>query len=168
MTHSSHHFLTWLRDAHVMEVHAAATLRGQISRIQNYPELSEKMQVHLAETEAQAEALKALLDRTAASASMVKEVAGRLSAVAQGMTGMLADDEVIRLTMAAYSFQQTQIALYRVLIAAADEIGDTQAMAVFERHLQQERTMAGWLEEHLDVVTRLYLMRDERDLMAKR
>ncbi len=28
--------------------------------------------------------------------------------------------------------------------------------------------MADWLDHHLDVVTRIYLMRDERDLQAKR
>jgi ferritin-like metal-binding protein YciE len=168
MTHSADHFLTWLREAHAMEVHAIAMLRAQINRIENYPELREQMERHLAETEGQAEGLKMLLDRSNGGASVFKDVAGRLSAVAQGMSGMLAADEVVRLTMGAYTFEHTEIATYRMLIAAADEIGDTQAMAMFEGILAQEQAMADWLGEHIDVVTRLYLMRDERDLLAKR
>jgi ferritin-like metal-binding protein YciE len=168
MTHSADHFLIWLREAHAMEVHASAMLRAQINRIENYPELREQMERHLIETEKQAELLMMLLERSAGGASMFKDVAGRLSAVAQGMSSMLADDEVVKLTMGAYNFEHTEIATYRMLIAAADEIGDTQAMAVFEQILAEEQAMADWLGDHIDVVTRLYLMRDERDLLAKR
>lgn len=168
MTHSADHFLIWLREAHAMEVHAGAMLRAQINRIENYPELREQMERHLIETEKQAESLMMLLERSAGGASMFKDVAGRLSAVAQGMSGMLAADEVVKLTMAAYSFEHTEIASYKVLIAAADEIGDTEALAVFEGILAEEIAMAQWLDQYLDVVTRLYLMRDERDLLAKR
>lgn len=168
MAHSLDHFIVWLGDAHAMELQATAMLRAQIARIENYPELRERMQQHLIETEAQAEALRKLLDRVPGSGSVLKEVAGRLSAVAQGVTGMLAADEVVKTTMAIYTFEHSEIATYRVLIAAADELGDTEAVDVFEKIIGEEMAMAAWLETHLDVVTRLYLMRDERDLLAKR
>ncbi|WP_377296791.1 ferritin-like domain-containing protein [Rhizobium sp. SGZ-381] len=168
MAHSVDHFIAWLGEAHALEVQASALLRAQIARIENYPELRERLQEHLTQTEAQADVLLRLLDRASGSGSVLKGVAGRLSAVAQGMTGMLAADEVVRIAMAAYGFEHSKIALYRVLLTAADELGDTEAVGVFETILKQEAAMAAWLETHLDVVTRLYLMRDERDLLAKR
>ncbi|MGF9692403.1 MULTISPECIES: ferritin-like domain-containing protein [unclassified Rhizobium] len=168
MTHSADHFLAWLRDAHAMEVHAIALLRTQIGRIENYPELRARLEDHLVQTEAQAQALQQLLDRQPGGGSMLKNVAGRLSATAQGVTSLLSGDEVVKAAMAAYTFEHSEIATYRVLIAAADELADTEALAVFEKNLAEEVAMATWLEGHLDVVTRLYLMRDERNLQAKR
>jgi ferritin-like metal-binding protein YciE len=43
-----------------------------------------------------------------------------------------------------------------------------EAKAIFERILAEEVAMADWLEANLDAITRVFLMRDERDLMAKR
>ncbi|MCO5731710.1 ferritin-like domain-containing protein [Rhizobium sp. SSA_523] len=168
MTHSVEHFLGWLRDAHAMEVQATGLLRGQINRIESYPELTQKLQQHLAETEAQVESLGTLLDRSDRGRPVLRDLTGRISAAAQGMGSVFSGDEVVKTTMAAYAFEHNEIALYRVLIAAADEIGDSEARDVLQRILSEEVAMAAWLETHLDVITRLYLMRDERDLQAKR
>lgn len=168
MTHAIDHFQAWLREAHAMEIQAISLLKAQIGRIESYPELRERMERHLAETEEQAAALHALLARTPGGVCLLREMAGRVSAAAQGIGSMMAADEVVKATMAAYAFEHSEIASYRVLIAAADELGDTEAIAVFERILAEEKAMADWLARHLDVVTRLYLMRDERDLLAKR
>lgn len=168
MTHARDHFAAWLRDAHAMEVHAATTLRGQIGRIENYPDLSERLQSHLVETEEQALALRELMERAPGAQSVLKDVAGRLSATAQGITSLLASDEIVRICTNIYSFEHQEIATYRVLIAAADEIGDSRAVDVLTKSLEQEKAMAAWAEAYLDGVTRLYLMRDERDLVAKR
>jgi ferritin-like metal-binding protein YciE len=81
---------------------------------------------------------------------------------------MLTSDEVVKGTMAAYAFEHTEIATYRVLIAAADELEEREMKEVFERILAEEVAMANWLELHLDEITRVFLMRDERDLQAKR
>lgn len=168
MTHSADHFLDWLRDAHAMEVQAISLLRSQIGRIESYPDLKARLQRHLAETEAQEQALKALLDRTPQGNSMLKDITSRLTAVAQGVGTLFSAAEVVKASMTAYTFEHTEIATYRVLIAAADELGDQEARQVFEQIMNEEIAMADWLEAHIDTVTRLYLMRDERDLQAKR
>ncbi|TRL38786.1 ferritin-like domain-containing protein [Rhizobium straminoryzae] len=168
MTHAIVHFRDWLRDAHAMEVQAIALLSAQIARIENYPELRERLELHLAQTEGHASALQSLLERAQDSPSMLRDVAGRVTAAAQGMSGIMASDEVVKATIAAYGFEHAEIARYLVLIAAADELGDTEAVDVFRRILAEEQAMADWLALHLDVVTRLYLVRDERDLLSKR
>lgn len=168
MTHARDHFATWLSDAHAMELHSAALLKAQMGRLENYPDLRERMQQHLAETEQQAEQLRRLMERAPGAQSVFKDVAGRLTAAAQGVSGIFSADEVVKVCMNAYTSKHSEIATYKVLVAAADELGDAKAVAVFETILAEEKAMAEWLEFYLDGVTRLYLIREERDLLAKR
>ncbi|MFD1746757.1 ferritin-like domain-containing protein [Rhizobium helianthi] len=168
MTHAKDHFAKWLSDAHALELQSIALLKSQIARIENYPDLREKMIEHLANSEGHEKALRGLMERFPGAQSLIKDVAGRLSATAQGLTGAFSADEIVRTCMNAYVFAHEEVARYKVLLAAADELGDSTAVAVCERILSEEKAMADWLELYLDGVTRLYLMRDERDLLAKR
>jgi ferritin-like metal-binding protein YciE len=167
MTHVQDHFNVWLRDAFAGEGQSITMLASQAKRIQNYPDLKARVEEHLVETEGQQELLRGLLERTAGP-PLIRTVAGKLSTAAQGISGMLAGDEIVKGAMATYIFEQGEIASYRVLMAAADELGDEEAQDVLGRILEQEEAMAAWLHDHLDVLTRIYLMRDERDLQAKR
>ncbi|CAN7480109.1 MULTISPECIES: ferritin-like domain-containing protein [Neorhizobium] len=170
MTHARDNFLAWLRAAHAMEEQAITTLTAQSRRIESYPDLKARIVQHLHETEEHAQALKTLLDHFSAtgSALALKDMAAKLAAKAQGVSGMLTSDEVVKGAMASYAFEHMEIASYRVLIAAADELDEMEAKTVFERILGEEIAMANWLEANLDAITRIFLMRDERDLMAKR
>ncbi|WP_117192187.1 ferritin-like domain-containing protein [Rhizobium terrae] len=170
MTHARDNFLAWLRAAHAMEEQAVTMLTDQARRIESYPDLKARIIQHLSETEAHARALKDLLDQFAGKGGVLalKDIAAKLTAKAQGVSGMLTSDEVVKGAMAGYAFEHLEIASYRVLIAAADELDEEEAKVVFERILAEEIAMAGWLEANLDTITRIFLMRDERDLMAKR
>jgi Uncharacterized protein conserved in bacteria len=169
MTHMTDHFATWLRDAHAMEEQALTMLTAQAKRIQNYPELKARIEQHIVETNGHVRLLQELLDATpAAKASRLKDFTGRLAATAQGLGGALTPDEVVKGAMAAYAFEHIEIAAYRVLVATADELGEAGAKAVFEQILHEEIAMADWLADNLDETTRLYLLRDERELQAKR
>ncbi|MCQ1570819.1 DUF892 family protein [Neorhizobium galegae] len=170
MTHARDNFLAWLRAAHAMEEQAITTLSAQSRRIESYPDLKTRIVQHLHETEEHAQALKTLLDHLSSTGgvSAIKDMAAKLAAKAQGVGGMLTSDEVVKGAMASYAFEHMEIASYRVLIAAADELDEMEAKTVFERILGEEIAMANWLEANLDAITRVFLMRDERDLMAKR
>lgn len=168
MTHARENFLAWLRQAHAMEEHAVTLLTAQVRRIENYPDLGQRIADHLAETVEHEKALRQLLEHYCGGASTIKDVTARIAAAAHGVQAMLTNDEVIKGVIAGYAFEHSQIATYRVLIAAADELDEEHAVAVFERILAEETAMAAWLGEHLDAITRIFLMRDERDLLAKR
>lgn len=169
MAHMQDHFGHWLRDAHAMEEQAVTMLTAQAKRIESYPLLKQRIEQHLVETKGHVQALQALLERLPSGRpSVVKDVTGRVTATLQGLTGLLTHDEVVKGAMAAYAFEHVEIAAYRVLIAAADELGESGARAVFERILAEEVAMASWMQENLDDTTRLFLMRDERELQAKR
>ena len=67
--------------------------------------------------------------------------------------------------LAGYTFE---IASYRILIATAEYIGDTDTVAACKRILAEELAMAKWLEDNVGSVTQEFLRRDEGDLDAKR
>lgn len=169
MAHMQDHYAHWLRDAHAMEEQAISMLSAQAKRIENYPLLKARIEQHLSETQGHEQALRTLLEKLPTGrSSLLKDATGRVAAMLQAMTGALTQDEVVKGAMASYAFEHIEIATYRVLIAAADEVGEAEAKAVFEQILQEEIAMAVWLQDNLDDTTRLFLMRDERDLQAKR
>ncbi len=52
-THKSRadkHLMDWLRDAHAMEEQAETMLNSMLSRVENYPELHQRIQQHIKET----------------------------------------------------------------------------------------------------------------------
>ena len=93
---------------------------------------------------------------------------GKIMAAGQGLSGVFASDEVMKGALAGYTFEHMEIASYRMLIAGAQELGLTDAVAVLEPILQEEIAMADWLGENLAPLTRSFLARSESDLQAKR
>lgn len=157
-------YLAWLHDAHAMEQQALTMMEGQLSRLDTYPDLRAQLQLHIAETREQAATLDRLLARQGSDASLMKDTMGRPAAMGQSLVGLFAADEVVKSVLAAYTFEQMEIASYRTLITAAEQMGDLEAIEVFTRSLDQEEAMAGWLAGHSAEITRKFLARAEVDL----
>lgn len=161
MTTADERLNDWLRDAHAMEEQAETMLKATAGRIENYPLLKSRIEQHIGETHAQAERLARCIERRGTSTSSVKDIAGKLMATVQGLSGIFVGDEVIKASMASYTFEHMEISSYRVLIAAAEEAGDALTAETCRANLREEEAMAEWLEENLDPVTRKYLAREE-------
>lgn len=162
------HYATWLRNTHAMEEQAIAMLNGQLQRLENYPDLSERIRQHLVETEGQAAALKEILESRDLANSMVKDAMGKVMATGQAVSGLFVDDEVIKGSMASYAFEHVEIAAYQTLIAAAEYLGDSSALPIYRRILDEEIAMADWLSQHLAPTVAMFLAREAADLQAKR
>ncbi|CCM79440.1 ferritin-like domain-containing protein [Rhizobium mesoamericanum] len=167
-TSARDNLIAWLRDAHAMEEQAETMLSSQHRRLENYPKLKARIGQHLAETKQHAALLKGCLERMSGGASTMKDTAGKLTAIAQGLSGVFASDEVVKGSLASYTFEHMEIASYRILIAAAESLGDAETVSVCRRILDDEVAMAKWLEEHIGAVTLQFLSRDESDADAKR
>jgi ferritin-like metal-binding protein YciE len=152
-------FMAWLRNAHAMEEQAVTMLTALAGRTGDYPEVKARIEQHLGETRKQAEALEACIKRRGGDTSTLKDMAGKVIAFGQGMSGMFVDDEIVKGAMASYTFEHMEVAAYRVLIATAEAVGDPQTKAVCERILEEELSMASDLEGHLPNLTRKYLSR---------
>lgn len=151
----------WLQSAHAMEQQAEQMLKAQSNRIESYPQLQDRLERHLAETQSQRERLEGCLSSRGISASGMKDAAAQVTAFMQAAGGSMAADEVVKGSLASYTFEHFEIGTYRSLIAAADAVGDAQTARVCSEILQEEEAMAGWLEEHIPEITRSYLARSE-------
>ena len=160
MTEAKNRLAQWLRDAHAMEEQAETMISSQVKRLENYPELRDRLAQHLEETRQQAKRVEACLERLGESTSSMKDAGGKMMAMAQGLSGVFAGDEVLKGSLAAYTFEHMEIASYRMLSAAASEAGDAETKRVCEEILKEEEAMAGWLESNLPAITQAFLLRD--------
>lgn len=161
MTKAEDNLMAWLRDAHAMEKQAETMLSSMAGRIENYPDLKARLETHLRETERQAQMLESCITRRGGDTSTMKDLMGKFVAMGQGLSGAFVDDEVVKGSMASYTFEQMEIASYKVLIAAAEALGDAETAAVCQRILQEEIAMADWLDKALPTLTTTFLGRDE-------
>ncbi|AZO82218.1 MULTISPECIES: ferritin-like domain-containing protein [unclassified Bosea (in: a-proteobacteria)] len=163
MTNREDHLMDWLRDAHAMEQQAITMLSALAGRIENYPELKEKIEEHLVETKRQASQIESCIERRGGDTSIVKDFTAKFVAMGQGLSGAFVGDEIIKSSMAGYTFEHMEIAAYRTLITASDAVGDPETSAVCARIMGEEEAMASWLADNLPAVTAKYLARDEMD-----
>lgn len=167
MTDPREHLSDWLRDAHAMETQALTMMESVVSRLENYPELRSRIEQHIRETRGQKERLEGCMERIGARTSAVKDIAGKLTATMQGLSGMFVEDEVVKGHLSSYVFEHLEIASYRILIAAADRAGDAETRRVCEENLREEEEMAAWLADHVPSTVGEYLQRDLADVEAK-
>jgi len=163
MSEAREWLIQWLRDAHAMEEQAETMLNGQLSRIENYPELSDRVRMHLEETKRQAERLQTCLDGLGEGSSTLKDAGGKIMAIGQSLSGIFAGDEVMKGSLASYTFEHMEIASYTILIAAAKAQGEAEILRVCEQNLREEVAMAEWLKNHLPGTTEKFLARAATD-----
>ena len=149
--------LEWLRDAHGMEVQAEKMLKGQAGRLEQYPKLRARVEQHIEETRAQAGLVEGLIDRLGGSPSSVKDTGGKMLGMGQAMSGLMVGDEVVKGVLSSYTFEHMEIASYKILVAAAEEAGETHIKEVCERILKEEEAMAQWLSDNMAEITQRYL-----------
>ena len=167
MTHAKERLVQWMRDAHAMEKQAETMLTKEAQRIENYPELKSRVERHVEETRQQAQRLEKRIDELDGGTSAAKDTMASLMGMAQSMSGMFAGDEVLKGSLASYAFEHMEIASYKMLIATAEEAGDTETKRVCEQNLREEEAMASWLDEHLGSMTRQFIAREDMGTTAK-
>lgn len=168
MTDKRDRLVQWLRDAHAMEEQAETMLDAQASRIESYPQLRSRIEDHKAETQRQAKRIEDCLDKLGEDTSSMKDIAGKATAMFQGLSGMLVGDEVVKGAMASYTFEHFEVSAYKALIAAAEACGESAVAEVCRENLKEEEAMADWLAGQLPEVTAAYLAREQADVQAKR
>ena len=162
MSHAEERLMQWLRDAHAMEKQAEKILSALAGRIESYPQLKSKIESHFRETQEQAKRIESCIERRGGDTSLLKDAGAQLLAMAQGFTGIFTGDEVMKGSLASYTFEHMEIASYRILIAAAEEVGDDETSRICRKTLGEEEAMAEWLAENIDPLTREYLARHEK------
>jgi ferritin-like metal-binding protein YciE len=149
--------IAWLRDAHAMEAATTDNLERLIARADQYPQLKTQMQRHLEVSRRQKDEieqqLKALGSDTSTLKDMAMRLAGRLEPLLSGVTA----DDMPKHCIAAHSWEQFEIAAYRSMLGAAEELGVSELQQMCERFIREEQEMANVFFEQLPAITRQYL-----------
>jgi len=153
------HYHDWLRDAHAMEKQAESMLSKMAGRLEHYPALEQRLAQHLEETKHQLTLLEQLLDTHGIDHSVMKDTMGKMAAAGQAVGGMFNSDEVVKGAISGYVFENAEIASYTSLIAAAEQVGDTQGVRILNEIRDQEVAMAEWLLQNLPEITQQFLQR---------
>ena len=156
------HLTDWLRDAYAMEVQATQMMENMRLRIKNYPQLKQKLEQHIAETRQQADQVRGCLQKLGTDTSALKTAVGAFTGTFQALSGVVAEDEVVKGGVFSYGFEQWEAANYRALITAAEVAGEPEIRTTLEGILRQEEAMADWLNQHLPEITRQYLSSGEK------
>lgn len=150
-------YITGLVNAHALENQAVSILSRQVERLENYPEMSDQLRLHIDESKAQAQRLEEILSSLGTSHSTLKDMvtsfAGNMAALAHAPM----QDEVIKNTFANFAFEHFEIAAYRSLLTMAELAGDNGSPKLLQQSLDEEIRMAKWIEDNLDATTRKYV-----------
>ncbi|NTZ63226.1 ferritin-like domain-containing protein [Agrobacterium tumefaciens] len=162
-----HIFVTGLRNAHAMENQALSIMKPQISRIENYPEVKARLELHYRETEDQIARLEEVLQGLSESSSTIKDAALSMTGSIASLGHAVAGDEIIKNSLANFAFENYEIAAYESLITIGNHGGYYAAHSVLAKNLEEEVNMARWLADNLEKVTLEFVALSERGQTAK-
>jgi ferritin-like metal-binding protein YciE len=149
-------FLTGVRNAHAVEKQALSIMTPQVARIENYPEVADRLRLHIEETNGQIRRLDEILEGLGTSSSALKDMALSMSGGMAAITHSVAGDEIVKNSFANYAFEHFEIASYKSLITLAEDHGFSSAVPLLQQSLSEEQAMAQWIDDNLATVTRRY------------
>ncbi len=155
-------FVAGLRNAHAMESQAQEMMERQAERLDDFPDVKEKVQVHLEETKDQIERLDECLRSFGESSSSFKDTAQSVMGNMAAMAHSVADDEILKNTFANSAFEHYEIAAYKSLLAMCSPAGADSCRALLEANLREEERMADWVDQNVENVTNMYLSKEIR------
>lgn len=153
--------VTWLKDAHAMESAAVSNLEKNVDRLSEYPQVQARFREDLEQTKAHVREIEQCLDRLGADRSTLKDLGMKFAGAMQPYLTAMSADEPVKHLLAAHAYEHFEMASYKSLAAAAEQIGEPHIREMAERSMAQKKMMADWLGEQLPVVTRQYLSRTQ-------
>jgi ferritin-like metal-binding protein YciE len=149
--------LAWLRDAHAMEAATVDNLEKLIGTVDDYPALQAQLRSHLTASRRQREEIERQLERLGEDTSKLKDWVMKAGGNVQPVLSWFTPDTVPKNCLAAYAYEKFEIASYRSLMGAADELGLSELRQMCERFIAEEKQFADFLFEQLPAITRQYL-----------
>ncbi|MBN8899775.1 MAG: ferritin-like domain-containing protein [Rhodospirillales bacterium] len=152
-------YIVGLRNQHAVENQAVELLERQVGRLENYPEMAERMRRHIAESQEQARRLEDLLGQLDTSHSTLKDTMASFMGNMAALGHTVAPDEVLKNTLANFAFEHYEIAGYMSLLTLCEAVGHSAGRSALEASLREEQDMAQWIADHIGPTTKRYVER---------
>jgi ferritin-like metal-binding protein YciE len=139
-----------LADAHAMEKQSLTTLQAAV-KVAGDPQLEALYKGHVVETQRHIDLIEERLEAHDGGRSMLKDLAGRVSALALG-TGVIAQKNTpAKLVAVAYGYENFEVASYELLRRVAEQAGDSETVGAVDRILVNERQAVDKLGASFDL-----------------
>ena len=153
-------FTAWLNSAHAMEVSLAQVLENHAKDAKEFPEIQQRIQQHLEETRRHAKRVEDCLNLLDEKVSTTKSIVGNVTGMVQGMSTGMFRDELVKNFLSDYAAEHFEIASYRSLVTAAQDLNRPEIAVICEEILMEEESMAEWIETKIPDVTRMMLQQN--------
>jgi ferritin-like metal-binding protein YciE len=161
-------FVTGLKNAHALETQATQIIGRQLDRLENYPEVAERLRLHLEETKQHQQRVEEILGSLNEDYSTIKDIAAGFMGNMAALGHTPAGDEILKNSFANLAFENYEIAAYTSLIAVGEATGNASRLGPLRQTLDEEERMAAWVKEHLREVTQRFLQLTEQGAKADR
>ena len=146
---------TWLNSAHGTEVSLIKVLENHAKDARDIPMMHMRLEQHLEETRRHAKMVENCLSLLGEKPSTTKSILGNLTGMVQGASTGMFKDELIKNCLSDYAAEHFEIACYRSLVVAAEDLGEREIAALCREILGEEEAMAQWLADQIPETTRL-------------
>ena len=142
--------VSWIRDAHAMELALEPVLENHAKDADGVmTDVSARDRQHAAETRQHADRMRQALEHLGESTSTMKSALSALFGQVQSVSTGMFSDELMKNALSDYAAEQFEIACYRALVAAAEEIGESRVATLCRANLQEDEAMARWIDSQL-------------------
>ena len=159
-------YIVGLRNQHAVENQAIELLERQVGRLENYPEMRERMRRHIEESREQARRIEEILSGLGTGESALKDTMMSLAGNLMAIGHSTATDEVVKNTFANFAFEHYEIAAYKSLLTLADIASNSAGQSLLQTSLQEEQAMADWIEQQIGPTTLRYVDRTAAGVTA--
>jgi ferritin-like metal-binding protein YciE len=136
-------------EAHALEQNVLRMLDSMIQTTDD-AEILDRLEQHKLETQEHSTTMRRRLDYHGAEPSMVRQAAGMLEALMKMPLDLVRGEKAGRNARDAYAAEHLEIASYQLLRRVAERAGDEETAAACQEIIEQERSMAQYLEDNWD------------------
>lgn len=140
-----------------METGLIPILENHANDAKDYPQIQARIQQHVAETRQHANLVQGCIERHGESISAVKTSVGSLIGAVQSVATGPFEDQLVKNALTDYASENFEVACYRALIVAAQQLGDQETVRICEQILRDDQEMASWLEQNLPLTVQLMI-----------
>jgi ferritin-like metal-binding protein YciE len=152
--------ISYLEDMYALEAHLVQVLDDHVKDAKDVPQVRQKIEQHLRETEMHRDRLEQRLHALGTGKPGVKSGFSHVLGQVIGSVAGTRSDTLAKNARDEYASEQLEIASYLELITVAQAVGDLETVRVAELNLRDEMVMQQWLLQHTPEVVLMCLQQD--------